>query len=40
MGRSPGDSMVGLLLAVIAGAGLALAYALTLPLWRAIADRL
>jgi riboflavin transporter FmnP len=34
--------MIGLLLATAAGGALALAlaYALTLPLWRAIADRL
>ena len=32
--------MIGILLALAAGGALALAYALTLPLWRAIADRL
>jgi hypothetical protein len=32
--------MIGLLLAVIAGGALAGVYRLTVPLWRAIADRL
>jgi len=32
--------MIGLLLATAAGGALALAYRLTLPLWRALADRI